>query len=51
MDPYQHPEDEDRDALRSVSSFTVQPLDPADSPQNFTIIKTFSGFEVSPMYS
>jgi hypothetical protein len=31
IDPYQHPEDEDRDGLRNVGLFTLEPLDPADS--------------------
>jgi hypothetical protein len=30
---YQHPEDEDRDGLRNVGFFTVQPLDLADRPR------------------
>jgi hypothetical protein len=30
--PHQHPEDKDRDGLQNVF-FTIQPLDPADSPR------------------
>jgi hypothetical protein len=32
MDPYQHPEDKDRDGLQNAGFSTVQALDPADSP-------------------